>query len=59
MWYKLAKEIQKLPIILPDYVNGILADIKSAGGRALIVGGAVRDCLMNPNNKPKDIDFEV
>jgi tRNA nucleotidyltransferase (CCA-adding enzyme) len=59
VWYKLAKEIQKLPIILPDYVNGILADIKSAGGRALIVGGAVRDCLMNPNNKPKDIDFEV
>jgi len=40
-------------------MDNILGDIQSVGGRALIIGGAVRDFLINPNNKPKDIDFEV
>ena len=57
MWYRFAQEIQKLPIPLPDYVSGILSDISNAGGRALIVGGAVRDSLLGIS--PKDIDFEV
>jgi tRNA nucleotidyltransferase (CCA-adding enzyme) len=57
MWYKYSQEIQRLPIELPDYVNQILSDIAGLGGRALCVGGAVRDALLGI--KPKDIDFEV
>ena len=34
--------------------------VHEAGGRALIVGGWVRDRLMGPGNTvSKDIDFEV
>lgn len=57
MWFRYAQEKQKLPIKLPDYVPNILSDITNAGGRALIVGGAVRDALLGIS--PKDIDFEV
>lgn len=57
MWYRYSQEIQKLPIELPDYTNNILSDIRQAGGRALIVGGAVRDSILG--HSPKDIDFEV
>lgn len=57
MWYKFAIEITDLPIKLPDYVKNILKEITAKGGRALIVGGAVRDSLLGVS--PKDIDFEV
>ena len=57
MWYKYSQEIQKLPIKLPGYVYSILTDINNKGGRALIVGGAVRDAILGAS--PKDIDFEV
>lgn len=57
MWYKFSQEKQKLPIQLPDYVGNILRDINASGGRALIVGGAVRDAILGAS--PKDIDFEV
>jgi len=57
MWHKFSQEIQ-LPINLPDYmVNGIMPEIEKIGGRALVVGGAVRDALMGMS--PKDIDVEV
>jgi tRNA nucleotidyltransferase/poly(A) polymerase len=57
VWYRYSQEIQKLLISLPQYVNGILNDITQSGGRALIVGGAVRDAILGKS--PKDIDFEV
>lgn len=58
MWYRFAQEHQELPIKLPDYVtNGVLPDIMNLGGRALVVGGAVRDAILG--SQPKDIDFEV
>jgi len=57
VWYKYSQEIQKLPIKLPSYVYSILTDINNKGGRALIVGGAVRDAILGAS--PKDIDFEV
>jgi tRNA nucleotidyltransferase/poly(A) polymerase len=57
VWYRYSQEIQKLPIELPDYTSNILSDIRQAGGRALIVGGAVRDSILG--HSPKDIDFEV
>jgi tRNA nucleotidyltransferase (CCA-adding enzyme) len=61
MWYKFSQQQQKgnekLNIKFPEYVTNILAEIANAGGRALVVGGAVRDALLNKS--PKDIDFEV
>lgn len=57
MWYRFAQEYKELPIELPSYVPNILSDISQSGGRALIVGGAVRDALVG--KIPKDIDFEV
>ena len=50
-------EKQKLLISLPDYVYDLLSDISNSGGRALVVGGAVRDAILGKS--PKDIDFEV
>ena len=38
-------------------VFDILSNIQSIGGRALIVGGAVRDAILGKASK--DIDFEV
>ncbi len=50
-------EKQNLLISLPDYVYDLLSDISNSGGRALVVGGAVRDAILGKS--PKDIDFEV
>lgn len=44
-------------IELPDSVHAVLADIRAAGGRPLLVGGSVRDSLLG--RAPKDLDFEV
>lgn len=54
---KYSESKKKLEIYLPDYVDDILKDITQSGGKALIVGGAVRDAILGKS--PKDIDFEV
>lgn len=42
----------------PD-VDRVLAVIRSAGGRPMLVGGCVRDWLLNPGLPVKDYDVEV
>ena len=42
---------------LPDKVSSLSQAIRDAGGRALLVGGCVRDALMGA--QPKDWDIEV
>ena len=37
----------------------VLAVIRSTGGRPMLVGGYVRDAIMNPGTVSKDIDVEV
>ena len=49
---KLHKSLIKFP-----HVMQIIQEINAAGGRALLVGGAVRDLLLGLS--PKDIDIEV
>ena len=44
-------------IELPDKVSSLARAIQEAGGRALLVGGCVRDALMGTT--PKDWDLEV
>jgi tRNA nucleotidyltransferase (CCA-adding enzyme) len=44
-------------IELPDKVSSLARAIHEAGGRALLVGGCVRDALMGA--QPKDWDLEV
>lgn len=43
--------------MLQDAVQKIAQIVRNAGGRALMVGGAVRDTLSNI--PPKDVDIEV
>ncbi|HEY3037271.1 MAG TPA: HD domain-containing protein [Pyrinomonadaceae bacterium] len=43
--------------IFPEKVIGIANAVRDAGGRALLVGGCVRDLLMS--GEPKDWDVEV
>ncbi len=42
---------------LPDYITDLAETIRDAGGRAMLVGGCVRDELMGV--EPKDWDVEV
>jgi tRNA nucleotidyltransferase (CCA-adding enzyme) len=42
---------------VPEKVLRLAAAVRAAGGRALLVGGCVRDLLMN--SEPKDWDVEV
>ena len=42
----------------PD-AERVLAAIRSIGGRPMLVGGYVRDAIMNPATVSKDIDVEV
>ncbi|MBI9114926.1 CCA tRNA nucleotidyltransferase [Sanguibacter suaedae] len=37
----------------------LLDAIRSAGGRGYLVGGCVRDALLEPGERPKDVDIEV
>lgn len=50
---------QRVRDLLTEYakINQIVVDISSAGGQALLVGGAVRDLFLGLS--PKDIDIEV
>jgi len=57
VWYKYSQNSSNIEINLPNYVFDILSNIQSIGGRALIVGGAVRDAILGKASK--DIDFEV
>lgn len=43
--------------MVPDGLLGLFEDCRAAGGRALVVGGGVRDALMG--HPSKDIDIEV
>jgi tRNA nucleotidyltransferase (CCA-adding enzyme) len=42
---------------IPDKVISLANTVRDAGGRALLVGGCVRDALMG--NQPKDWDLEI
>ena len=42
---------------IPEKVIAIAAAVRELGGRALLVGGCVRDLLMK--REPKDWDLEV
>jgi tRNA nucleotidyltransferase (CCA-adding enzyme) len=44
-------------LILPELVSEIVRELRAAGHRALVVGGAVRDALLGLT--PKDFDIEV
>jgi len=49
--------IYGLTLTLPPELEQIIRDLRSAGYRALVVGGAVRDALLG--HQSKDFDFEV
>ena len=44
---------------LPPRVHEMLSDLRSQGMRPVLVGGSVRDALLDPGIVPKDLDFEV
>jgi tRNA nucleotidyltransferase (CCA-adding enzyme) len=44
---------------LSDAAGAVLETIRSAGGRPYLVGGCVRDALLAPGHRPKDVDIEV
>lgn len=44
---------------IKDELKEILEKIQLAGGQGLVVGGSVRDYLIDPNLEPKDVDIEV
>jgi tRNA nucleotidyltransferase (CCA-adding enzyme) len=46
-----------LVVTIPDKVSSLAKTVSEAGGRALLVGGCVRDALMG--KRPKDWDVEV
>ncbi|WP_114906873.1 CCA tRNA nucleotidyltransferase [Ornithinimicrobium murale] len=52
------------PVILglvdiPEPVDAALDTLRAAGMRPVLVGGSVRDALLDPDLKPKDLDFEL
>lgn len=49
----------RLTIPVPDAVSRVVAAVAAEGGRALLVGGYVRDFLLAPDGVPKDADVEV
>ncbi len=60
MYKKISKKIEiKLKKILNKYplVQKIVSEINGSGGKALLVGGAVRDLLLNL--EVKDLDIEI
>lgn len=44
---------------IPPPVARALDTLRAAGMRPLLVGGSVRDALLDPDLEPKDLDFEV
>lgn len=47
----------KMRLDLPPFLDQIVRELHSAGYRAMVVGGAVRDALLG--GRPKDFDIEV
>jgi tRNA nucleotidyltransferase (CCA-adding enzyme) len=45
--------------VIPKKLLQIAEDIDSAGGKAFLVGGYVRDSLLGTNNEVRDFDIEV
>lgn len=45
--------------MIPQKLLKIAGDIRSAGGRAFLVGGFVRDSLLRINGEARDFDIEV
>lgn len=45
--------------IVGEDAERVLAVIRQAGGRPMLVGGCVRDAILNPGIPAKDIDIEV
>ncbi|MEV1283167.1 HD domain-containing protein [Modestobacter sp. NPDC049651] len=39
--------------------RALLDAVRAAGGRPYLVGGSVRDALLHPGRRPKDVDVEV
>lgn len=52
-------DLSRLPPALTEAVRDIARRIRAAGGRALLVGGAVRDLLNGGTAPVKDADLEV
>ena len=50
-------DVSPMDTIVPRRVISLAEDVKAAGGRAMLVGGCVRDELMGI--EPKDWDLEV
>lgn len=46
-------------IHIDEDVQEVLSRLRAAGLKPLLVGGSVRDALIDPSIKPKDLDFEV
>ena len=46
-------------VALTPATHGVLELIRSIGGRPMVVGGSVRDAVLRPGARPKDIDIEV
>lgn len=44
---------------LPKQLIQICEALQSAGGQSFLVGGAVRDFIMDPSIEPKDFDVEI
>ncbi|USQ81981.1 HD domain-containing protein [Ornithinimicrobium faecis] len=44
---------------IPAPVDVALDTLRAAGMRPVLVGGSVRDALLDPDLEPKDLDFEV
>jgi tRNA nucleotidyltransferase/poly(A) polymerase len=44
---------------IPKKLLQIAEDIRSAGGRAFLVGGFVRDSLLGINSEARDFDIEI
>lgn len=60
---KVASEEAFFELNVPQEIITLCKEIESLGGRALLVGGSVRDAIIshysNNNHKPKDFDLEV
>jgi len=61
MWLKFAQENNSLNIFIPNVLKKILLDIKNNNGVGYLVGGIVRDAIINQinNNKIKSKDYDV
>src|SRR5260370_31771374 len=57
VWRRAAAALLLITMDVPERVLRLAESVRDAGGRALLVGGCVRDALMG--KQPKDWDVEV